>query len=485
MPEAQAPIPVDVEAEQRGLPRRDLTLGDALRLGRANNVELHAAELLPQQARQDLIGAEAVFAPEFYGSVGYSDSQQPARNAFQPSVETKAADATIGWRQRVVTGGLFDLAYQPAKFTITSASGAFPEKQYVSQWSMSYTQPLLRAAWTDFNLAPIDAARHSVTRADQDFEQSVQDTLLKIVIAYWELAFARENYRVVVAALDVAKEQLRITDERIRVRELAPRDRVADEAEIAQRNEELIVAEHLIRSREDDLRRLLFDDQHGELWRWNLHPIDEIAITPGTDEIPIEPLVDAALENRPDIKSLRSSVAEAELQKLQADRDTLPQLDLVSTYSSDGVRDQFSDAFRDSGDQQYPDWALRLQFSMPVGNQAARSRQRRAQLELEHRQRVLYSAMMDVGKEVREVTRLKQSFAESIHASGVSVRLSETNLETEQVKLRVGASTAFEVQRRNQDLRTARSRYLRNQIDYRIADSRLLHAQGILHAPRD
>src|SRR5262249_3230329 len=170
--------------------------------------------------------------------------------------------------------------------------------------------------------------------------------------AYWELAFARENYRVVVAALDVAKEQLRITEERIRVRELAPRDRVADEAEIAQRNEELIVAEHLTRSREDDLRRLLFADQRGELGRCTLHPVTETPIPPGPAEIPIEPLVEEALVNRPDIKSLRSSVAEAELLKLEADRDALPQLDLVSTYSSDGVRDQFSDAFHDSGDQQ-------------------------------------------------------------------------------------------------------------------------------------
>ena len=67
----------------------------------------------------------------------------------------------------------------------------------------------------------------------------------------------------------------------------------------------------------------------------------------------------------------------------------------------------------------------------------------------------------------------------------MSVRLAETNLETEQVKLRVGSSTAFEVQRRNQDLRTARSRHLRNQLDYRAAQSRLQHAQGLLSVPQD
>jgi hypothetical protein len=39
------------------------------------------------------------------------------------------------------------------------------------------------------------------------------------------------------------------------------------------------------------------------------------------------------------------------------------------------------------------------------------------------------------------------------------------------------------VQRRNQELQEARSRLLRNQLDYRIAESRLLHVQGLLAVP--
>jgi outer membrane protein len=230
---------------------------------------------------------------------------------------------------------------------------------------------------------------------------------------------------------------------------------------------------------------LIFDDHDGELWRWNLRPTEPIEITPVTDEIPFEPLADIALANRPDLKATRSLVAEAEIDLLQANRDRLPDLDLVGSYSSDGVRDGFTDAFHDSLDQEFPDWGLRLQFSIPVGNQAANARHRRAELEVERRQRDLYGAMLGVTKEVREAVRSLQSLAQSVRASAESVRLAETNLETEQVKLRVGSSTAFEVQRRNQELREARGRHLRNQLDYRVAQSRLLHAQGLLQEPRD
>ena len=167
----------------------------------------------------------------------------------------------------------------------------------------------------------------------------------------------------------------------------------------------------------------------------------------------------------------------------------LPQLDLVSSYSSDGVSSNdpvtgapgsFGQAFRDASDQEFPDWSLRVEFAIPIGNHAARSRARRAQLEVERLRRRLHGATLDAQKEVREALRRLRTLGQSIRATQESERLAETNLETEQVKQRVGASTAFEVQRRNQELREARGRLLRNQLDYRTAESRLLYAQGLL-----
>jgi len=477
------PVPVDAEADRRGAPVRALTLEDALRMGRVHNVGLRAAELLPEQSRLDLIFAEAVFEPELYGAGTYTESESPQRSAFQPSNSQKNIDATVGWRQRVATGGLFDLAFQPARF-VTSGSNSFPDKLYTAQWSATYRQPLLRGAWTDYNLAGITSANYGYRQAQFEFERTIQNTLQQIVEAYWELVFARENWRVVVSALAVAREQLRITEERIRVRELAPRDRVADEAEVAVRQEERIGAENAIRAREDDLRRLLFDGADPTLWQFNLRPISEITVAPDTQEVAFEPLIDVALQRRPDLKSQRSAVAQAEVAQIEADRDVLPSLDLVGAWSSDGARDHFDQAFHDASDLDYPDWSISLEFSIPIGNHGARALQQRAALEVERQRRLLHGITLDVTKEVRDAARNLRSLGQSVLASGESVRLAASNLETEQMKLRVGASTAFEVQRRNQDLSEARSRHLRNQLDYRVAESRLLYVQGILEVPR-
>lgn len=481
--EPEALVPVDAEADQRGTPIRELTVEDSMRIGRTQNVGLRAAELIPEQARLDLLYAEAGFEPEAYLSANYGDSETPTISAFQPSTSRTTIDGAIGWRQRVATGGLFDLAFRPGRYE-TSGSSAFFDKQFSAEWVATYRQPLLRGAWTDYNLAPITTARYGVAAAQQDYERTVQDTLLQIVEAYWTLVFARENWRVGLSALSVAREQLRITEERIRVSDLAPIDRVADEAEVARRQEELITAENQIRAREDGLRRLLFDATDPTLWKINLRPTSPIPVAPDDREQPFEPLVDTALVNRPDLRRMRSAVAQAEVALMEAGSEALPNLDLVTSWSSDSAQGEWSQAWRDSADQEYPDWSIGLEFSMPIGNTAARARQQRAALELERQRRLLHATTLDVTKEVREAVRNRRSLAQSVKASAESVRLAKTNLETEQVKLRVGATTAFEVQRRNQDLREARSRNLRNQLDYRIAESRLLHAQGILEVPR-
>lgn len=482
-------LPVDRDAEQRGTLVREMSLTEALQRGRRYNVGLKAAQLLPQQAQLDVLFAEAGFQPELYGSAGYGERQSPQRNLFSPSVKSQTADGTLGWRQRVITGGLFDLAFQPTRFESDGGGGSFPSRQFSSQWSASFRQPLLRGGWTDFNLAQVTSARYRMTQASHDFDRTVQDTMLSIVQAYWELVFARENWRVVDSALTVANEQLRITLERIRVEELAPRDKVADEAEVARRREELIVAGNEIRDREDDLRRLLYDGSDAGIWSVNLRPISPLTVNPSESLPGFEELVEVAIQRRPDLRSQRSAVAVAEVAAMEADRDILPQLDLIGSYSSDGVSSDdpttgqsggFRSAFSDSSDQNFPDWSVRLEFAIPIGNQAARSRSRRAKLEVERQRRVLHGAILDATREVREALRRLATLGQSILATTESVRLAVTNLETEQVKQRVGASTAFEVQRRNQELREARSRLLRNQLDYRTAESRLLYVQGLL-----
>ena len=476
----EIPIPTD----QGPGPMQELSLEEAMRFGLRYNTTLKTAELLPQQAQQNLTISESIFEPEMFAEIGYADSESPSLNTFQPSASRERIDGNFGWRQRVVTGGLLTMAFTPSRLEQDVQSAAsFPEVLYTTELSLSYSQPLLRGAWSNYGLRDVDIARADLAASRQDYQRVVQDTLLAVVQAYWELVFARENYRVVFQALEVAREQLRITLERIRVQELAARDRSSDDAEVARQEELLIVALNDIRNREDILRRLLFDDQAGGIWSRRLRPTSLVAISPDVELLDWRPLARVAMQSRPDVRVLRADVSVAEVQLMASSSELLPQLDLVSAYSTEGVDQTFRSGLSGTTGLDFPDWSFRLEFSIPIGNSAAIANHARAELELERTRRVLYGIEMDVAMEVREVVRQLHSLSESIRAAQISVGFAEETLETEQLKLGVGSSTPFEVQSRNQELRQARSRLLRNQLDYRIAQTRLLHVQGILQGP--
>lgn len=477
--EARIRIPEDPSTKRR----LELTLADAMRLGKLNNTDLKVGEIAPLQAAEDVRSAAAVFEPEFFANASAGVRKDPTRNVFQPELKRTSFSGTLGVRQLVPSGGTLDLSYSPTRLEQSTLTPGFPRKQFVNVFTATYRQPLLRSAWSDYTLSAVRLQESVWTAASHRYGRTVQDVLLAVVRAYWDLVFARENYRVVVQALQLAQEQLRITNERIRVRELAERDRVADEAEVARRQEEVITAENEIRNREDALRRLLFDGQDDSLWSIGLVPVERIEIRPEVDEIDWRAAARVALLQRPDLKALRAEVRAAEFALVQAERDVLPRLDLVGSYTTDGVESTFRAAFQDAVGFDFPDWTLTLEMSVPIGNNAALAARDRARLELEAARRRLYAAEMDVTREVREAVRSLRTLALSIRAARESVRLAETDLETERQKLRVGTSTAFEVQRRNQALLDARTRLLRNQLDYRIARTTLLHVQGLLAAP--
>ncbi len=477
-PAGEIPIPSDTQG-----PTTELTLRDALILGRRNNTNLKVGELLPLQAEQDLRLAHASFDPELYSNLSVSKSKDPTRNIFQPEITRELFTATMGVRQLTSTGGTFDLSYSPTRLNQSTTVLGFPESQYTSALRGSFRQPLLRGAWTDYGLKGVRVAQTALAASQLRFDRSVQETLLNIVQAYWELVFARENFRVMFAARALAGEQLAFTNEQIRVGAKAERDRIADEAEVARREEELIATENEIRSRDDTLRRLLFDDQQGEVWQASAVPVSPFEVEVDTKVLDWRQLARDSLDQRPDIKALRADVSIAEEDLLVAERDVLPQLDLVGAYTTDGTRDSFHMAWDDTVGFDLPDWSLTIELSLPIGNKGPRARRDRARLELERKRRLLYASEMDVAKEVREAVRRLRTLALSILASKESVRLAESDLDTEQQKVRVGLSTAFEVQRRNQALLDARTRHLRNQLDYHIARANHLYSQGLLGVP--
>ena len=85
----------------------------------------------------------------------------------------------------------------------------------------------------------------------------MRDTVQKVENAYWDLAYAIANLKAKQEALERAKDVNHITKVKIDVGALAPIDIVQTEVTIAQREQDIILAEGLIGDAQDALRRVL------------------------------------------------------------------------------------------------------------------------------------------------------------------------------------------------------------------------------------
>lgn len=483
-PEKKPPQSYTIPVDEEGGELFPLSLGEALRIGARNNTALRVEELLPMQSSQDVRGARAVFEPELFADATAARSESPSR-IFQgagfiaPSITNTSYNGRFGMRQLVPSGGLFDLAYSPTKIR-QNISG--PETEWGSDITVSYIQPLLRGGWADYTLSDVHTQEARRAGAELRYDRKRQDILYSIVEAYWNLVFARGDYVVAVQALELSQAQLERTNRKIEVGELAPLDRVADEAELARRREELVTARNEIFDRQDDLRRLLFDDTEGRIWVRHLEPTTELGEFPETVDLEWRAVARSAMRLRPDLRALRSDVAAAEVLQRAADNEVMPQLDLIGSFSSDGTDDTHPEAFSTAISGDFPAWSVQLQLSVPVGNNAALATRDRARLEWERTRRLLNSAEIDVSLEARDAVRRLKTLAETIQRGAESERLAETNLSREIARKEAGSSTTFEVQERNQELQEARSRLLRNRLDYRIAEANLRYVQGVLDA---
>ena len=471
---------IAIPTDQRRGRKLFVSLGDCLKLGDSANLELGLKRIEELLAVEDRNVAEAFFEPELFATAGWTNTESPPRNAFQPSTTSDVYTASVGLRKRFVTGGSLEIAFSPVYVDQrVNSQFAFPSTVFRGDTTFTLSQPILRGAWWAYNEADIEAARQERIARAADYERSRQTLLDQIVAAYYDLVFTREDYVVRFQSLELSREQLANTIRQIELGELAPRDKVADQADVAKKEEELILAENAILDAGDVLKRFVLPFREQREWSFVVVPTEQLGDSDPNLAVPsLDEAYRTARRGRSDLFASASRV-EAARQRLQkADKDRLPQLDLSATYRTQAQREDFPAFNADIWEAAFPEYSLQLSFTLPLGNLAARSRHRQARLNLESAERGRQILLADIDKEVRAALRNVETARKTIAASRESVRLALSNLEAERIRLGLGDQTQFEVQRRNQEHQDARSRLLRARLDYRIAWFRLLAALG-------
>ena len=487
---------VPVQAQNRQV--LNLSLEDCVAKALKNNLNVAVEKMTPELAGLTLAKAREIFLPEFSLSYGNNRQENPSNWWIQGAgtITSKLFDYGVTVAETIPTGGSFQLSLQSYK-SDTNQAFQLINPRFGSTLRFDFTQPLLKNFGLTVTKRQILQSAKNLDIAEQQLESTILDTVYFVQEAYWNFVYAIENLAVKKQSLQLGRDLLANNKKQVEFGQLAPLEILNAESVVAQREADLIQAEGLIARSEEVLKSLINLSAEGDARSMSIVPSDKAE--PKVVNVAYEAALKDALERRPDLKILRTTLDTKDLAVTVARNQTLPSLDLNLSYWSPGIsgdmliypdNDFFSqpigkipgsasDSLRDAFKLLYSNWNVGLTLSVPVGSIVSKADLSYARADLTQSQLRLRSMEQQVALEVSDALRTVEMNAKRAEAYRVARELAEKSLDAETKKLAVGLSTNYFVFEFQEKLANARSAELRAKIDSILSSERLEKAMGV------
>jgi len=465
-----------------------LTVDDAVKMAVDHNIDLAAARLDPQISDARVAAAAGVFRPSFTTGLQRNNQLQPPANFLVPTpTRNDAVTSKVGIDQKLPWFGTsYNLSWSAAHTDSNSILNSF-NPLLESGLAVSVSQPLIRDMAIDSARQQLATSRIDREIADTRLRETLVHTSAQVKSAYWNLVSAIANVESRRAAVDLARELVRVNTAKVEVGQSPPLDLVAAQAEVASDQEQLIIAETAVKQIEDQLRALIFDTSDRSVWNVTIDPVDPPPL--GLASPDLDAAVTTALRDRTDLARARKDIDTARVAVTYTNNQRLPDVRLNANYlasglggtqllrtggfpgtvtGSGGVTD-FGSVLNQLFTGQYSTWAVGVSVSYPIGQATEEANHARARLEHVQSQDRLKSAESRAVQQVRDAWRQIDMNAKRIETTRAARLLAEQRLDAERKRLDVGISTSFLVIQAQRDLAQARTNEVAATLAYDLA----------------
>ena len=433
-----------------------------------------------------------------FGGLGYSDQRFPASTALAGAdVTTQRSFASLfDFQQQLGFGLRYDVSYVASRTDSNSIFNSL-NPAWNNTVAVSVVQPLLNGRGRAATEAPLLLARANTAVSRASFVAQVEQVLLQVERAYWELVFAERDLKVKQSSQRLALEQLERTQAQVEVGLIAPVEATQAEVQVAGRETDLIVARNALDNSRDALRALLRADRLPAGWDTQLIATEEPTVV--ATEIDVNAAIQQARERRAELAGAQATINARQVEVKATRNALLPKLDLIGQLSANGiggdliVRDGFfggevievipggyNDAVKELLGLDFTSWSAGFNITIPLGNSTAEGNYAQATLNEERARTERLRTEQQVVLEVRQAARGVRTAFEAVKSTGKTRELAEEQLRIETDRFGVGMSTNFEVLQFQDQLAVSRSQELRARIEHRRATAELARATGTL-----
>jgi outer membrane protein TolC len=474
-PAAPAPPPgKPANAATKSLPA--LTLDECVAQALDKNFNVQIQKFSTQQARDSVIIAQSGYDPNLTVNATRSFNQKAASGSTLDGTSSgprsDVTDATVGLSQKISTGATATLGTDFNK-NATNSNFSTVNPAYTGNVSLSVTQPLLKNAGTDYNLATIKRAKLGVQIADLNFKSTVLTVIFNVETAYFNLIFAREQYKVQEDSLRLAQE---LYDENVVKRQtgvLTDLDVLQAQVGVSTARSQLILDAQTVHNDEDILLQSLSQrDFSGQIGPVDFPPMKS------DPDVSFDLSYKLARDNGPDLAVIQTTIEQFKLDALMAKRNALPELDLTGGVGLNSLGRSYSAAYNQVLNDNGHSWQAGVLLTFPLGLRTNRALYHQALASQHSEETVLDQTDETLVVQVRSAIRAVQTGIESVRASTETATLSEKQYELEKAKFDAGLVTSFDVLQEQNALLTARVQELQARVNLRTAIANLHFLEG-------
>jgi outer membrane protein len=465
----------------------ELSQEDVVRLALENNVDINVERYSPYFSVWGIERGKAILNPVVQFNTNINRNVTPATSLLQGGTTVLSLanvyDLTV---HKPFEPGL-DVDFE-FRTTRARTNNSFTSlNPYLTPLiSIGLTQHLLKDQGRITRSRGIRIARNNAQISEDAFTAKVSDLLTNVLNTYWDLVFNEEDVKLKETALKLAQVVLEQNKIQADVGTMAPLDVVQAEAEVASRNQQLVVARFNRKIAENQVKKLISSRTDPGLIEASIVTISKPAI-PATAGPDVAQAVQRALESRPEVKQALLDLENRKVNVDFAKNQLRPAMDLVASYSQNGLGGKtilrdftngffgapvigitpggFLDSLSSLFSQRYLGYAIGLNLRLPIGNDDARANSAQAQIDYRQGEERLRSLRQSIALEIRQAyDRLALNQA-SLQAAEVTVRYQKQRLQGEEDKYSLGANTTRSIIEAQRDLQDAQTTFLKAQIE--------------------
>ncbi len=327
------------KAEKDGTALR-ISLKDLTKMALQNNLDIAIQDTNEQVSQQKIIGSYGNYDPTLSGTVNVNRTKSANTNLATSSStgagfnQTDRATWNFTFAQNIKTGGNYSVAFNSGRSDNNQAFSLFTP-QYNGAITANFTQPLWRDLHIDSTRGNIKLVNLDLQSTDSQFRKLVTDTISNIQSQYWDLVSAIRDYDIKRSSVRLGQITLRDNRKKVEVGTLAPIGITEAQADLAQRELQLISSEEAIIRQENTLRQVISNNRNSDIWKKVIVPTD----APDFREykVDLDLAIDTALKNRPELEQYDIQLRQADINLLMTQNSRKWQFNFQAQFGTTGT----------------------------------------------------------------------------------------------------------------------------------------------------